>query len=290
MRLRPIVRRAARGTTALAMIVSSSTASADPRTEPCPPECPAPRVRVGAHAKGRWWPGFAMRALSLRISDERTHIGGDSRTAGSAGVEERALSYLSLGKLNARYTDFLSLGGGDAGVDGGLGVDAAIGYQPLLGEHHGPFVRFGIRAHSLYRGRFHTSLFELPQAQLGYSYIRRTLHLEAGARSGPVLTGRYGVEGGAATDLGGSLEVGGYVAVGVRPLRLDVEASRVRIDPGAEGPVNSIDALLCGAMARPIVCFHGSAVRGDLVGTTGLTRATAAYVGLTVGFGPVEWR
>jgi hypothetical protein len=231
-----------------------------------------------------------MRALSLRASEERTRIGNDDRTGGSIGVDEHALAYLSLGKVNARYKDFITFGGGGAGVDGGLGIDAAIGLQPLFGDHHGPVVRLGLRAHYLYQQHFHTSLLELPQFQLGYSYIRKTLHLEAGARGGPVLTGRYGVDGGAATSLAGSFEVGGYAAIGARPVRLDVEASRVRLDPGPEGPVESLDALLCGALSRPIVCFHGSAVRGALVGGAGLTRATAGYVGLTVGIGPVEWR
>jgi hypothetical protein len=73
-------------------------------------------------------------------------------------------------------------------------------------------------------------------------------------------------------------------------VRLELDASRVRLDAGAEGPVESIDALLCGALARPIVCFHGYAARGGLVGVTGSTRATAAYIGLTVGIGPVTWR
>jgi hypothetical protein len=231
-----------------------------------------------------------MRTLSLSGSESRTRLGADDRTAGSFGVEERSLAYLSLGKVNARYTDFFALGGSGAGFDGGLGVDAAIGLRPLFGKHHGPVVRLGIRAHYVYRPHFHTSLLELPQLQLGYAYLRKPLHLEAGARSGPVLTGRYGVDGGATTSLSGAFEVGGYVAFGARPVRLDVEASRVRLDPGPEGPVESIDALLCGALARPTVCFHGYAARGRLVGVAGLTRATAAYIGLTIGLGPVEWR
>jgi hypothetical protein len=230
-----------------------------------------------------------MRALSLRGSEERTRIGADDRTAASVGVEERALAYLTLGKVTARYTDFFSMGGGGRGIDGGLGVDAAIGVRPLFGEHHGPIARLGIRAHYLYGQHFHTSLLELPQLQLGYSYLRKALHFEAGARSGPVLTGRYGVDGGAATTLSGVFEVGGYAAVGARPIRLDVEASRVRLDAGPEGPVESIDALLCGT-ARAIVCFKSYLARGGLVGVGGLTRATAVYIGLTVGLGPVEWR
>ena len=56
-----------------------------------------------------------MRALSLRGSVERTRVGDGDRTAGSLGVEERALAYLSLGHWSARYSDVLSLGG--AGLD-----------------------------------------------------------------------------------------------------------------------------------------------------------------------------
>jgi hypothetical protein len=231
-----------------------------------------------------------MRSFALRASEERTHIADRDQTAASVGIEEHAAAYMSLGGWNARYTDFLAVGGGNAGFDGGLGFDAAIGAQPLFGPGHGPFGRFGMRAHYFYRGRFHTSVLELPQLQLGYSYLHRTLHVEAGARGGPVLTGRYGVEGGAATRLDGSIEVGGYLAFGLRPLRLDLEASRVRLDGGVSGPVESLDGFLCGVLGRPIVCFRGSAVRGNLVGATGLARATAVYLGITIGYGPVEWR
>lgn len=277
---------------ACAALAATSIAAADPAAEGCPPWCPVPHVpqQVSPHAKGRWGPGFAMRTLSLRSSEERTHIGDDDRAVGGAGVEERSLAYLTLGKVNARYTDFIALGGGPGGFDGGLGVDAAIGYEPLFGDHHGPFARVGIRAHAFYGQHFHTSVLELPQMQLGYSYLRHALHLEAGARTGPVLTGRYGVDGGTTTSLGGSFEVGGYVALGARPVRLDLEASRVRLDPGPEGPVESLEALLCGALARPNICLRASGMRATLVGIAGPTRATAAYLGLTVGIGPAEWR
>lgn len=286
------MRRASRWFLALAAVAAPSTAFADPSTEGCPPWCPAPHTppHVSAHAKGRWRPGFAMRALSVQGAEEHTRIGADDHTAGSFGVEERALAYLSLGKVNARYTDFFTMGGGPAGFDGGLGIDAAIGFRPLIGEHHGPIARLGLRAHYRYHQHFHSSLLELPQLELGYAYLRKTLHLEVGVRGGPVLTGRYGVDGGATTNLSGTFEVGGYLAFGARPVRFDLEASRVRLDAGPEGPVESIDALLCGALSRPIVCFHGSAARGDLLGVAGLTRATATYIGLTVGIGPVTWR
>jgi hypothetical protein len=231
-----------------------------------------------------------MRALSLRGSLERTRLGDGDRTAGSLGVEERALSYMSLGSLSARYSDLLALGGGDAGVDGGLGVDAALGFHAKFDGRHGPLGRLGVRAHWLHHGHFHTSLLELPQAQLGYGYVTRTLHVEAAARGGPVLTGRYGVDGGSSARLGDSLEVGGYVAFALRPVRLDVEASRIRLDAGASGPVDSLEALLCGALGHPTACVQVITARGRLAVGPALERATAVYVGVTIGIGPVEWR
>ena len=277
---------------ALSLVSCPSRSRADVQLEGCPPWCPVPHVKekVSPRAKGRWWPGFAMRALSFSAADERTRFGASDRTAASVGVEERALAYMTLGSVSARYTDFLALGGGGAGVDGGLGLDAAVGLRPLLGDRHGPFARIGVRAHYLYRGHFHTSLLELPQLQLGYSYIGRALHLEAGVRGGPALTGRYGLEGAKTTDLDGSLEVGAFLGFGMRPLRLDLEASRVRLDPGPEGPVESLQALLCGVLSRPTICFKSSAMRGDLAGGGGFGRATAVYIGVTLGIGPVEWR
>ncbi|HEX4338905.1 MAG TPA: hypothetical protein VH062_23525 [Polyangiaceae bacterium] len=277
---------------ALGLSLLPSVAWADAEIEGCPPWCPVPHeptTTVSPHAKGRWWPGFAMRSYSLRVSDERSRIGTDDRTAGSVGLEERSLNYLSLGKWSARYTDFIAFGGGNAGVDGGAGMDGAIGFKPLVGPGHGPLLRLGVRAHWYYRAHFHTSILELPQAQVGYSFIGRRLHLEAAARGGPVLTGRYGVDGGAVTRLDNSLEVGGYVSFGLRPVRLDVEASRVRLG-GVSGPVDSLDALLCGTLAKPIVCFHGSALRGTLGSRSGSQLGTATYVGVTIGYGPVEWR
>lgn len=258
---------------------------------------PAARADPGQ----RWRPGFAMRVLSIRGTVERVRLGRDSSATGTVGVEERALAYLNQGWISARYTDLLGIGAGDEGIEGGLAVDAALGlrlpWPPRSrgGEQarHGPFLRVGARAHLLDRGHLLTSLVELPQAQLGYSLLAPNIHVDLGARAGVSLAGRYllhGSDDAAPRKLGSAAELGGYAAIGVRPFRLDVEVSRVTA-PGDLGPVDALSALLCSVLSPPTLCVKGELLRADVIGSSGATiSSSGAYVGMSLGLGPAEWR
>jgi hypothetical protein len=232
-----------------------------------------------------------MRALSLRGSVERVRFGDASKTAGSVGIEERALAYLNKGWFSARYLDVFAIGGGNAGVDGGLGMDGALGLRAPFAERHGPFFRLGVRAHLLHRGRFHTSLVEFPQAQLGYSLLARAIHVDLGARAGYSLVGRYAIDGAPSRRLGSTPEFGGYGAIGLRPIRLDVEVSRIASGNVNLTPVDTLSALLCGVASPPTVCVRAELLRGDVRGPSGQPLpSSSAYLGISVGVGPAEWR
>lgn len=269
----------------------AGNARADVTLEGCPPWCPTPHVafKPSAHAPGRWYPGFAFRAFSLRASTEQTRTGETRDGAGAIGVEDAAMGHVHKGWLTARYSDRVALGYGSDGFDGGLSFAGAMGLEPPIGAGHGPYARLGLRGEWLHRQRFHTSAIEFPEAQLGYDVASGSFHLDVGARAALVWVGRYGVDGAVTRRLGDSPDLGVYLDFALRPIVLGASASRVA-PKDAPSPVDRAEFLLCGVLGKPTVCARSSFFRGDLRGPGGSETTSAAYVGVSIGLGPGEWR
>lgn len=178
-----------------------------------------------------------------------------------------------------------SLGGGNVGVDGRLALAHTSGVRLELGDFHGPFFRVGIRGWFASNERLLTSFLELPHGEVGYQYLDDWWMLEVGARTGPVLVGRYNPTGEGHHRLGRSLEVSGYVALSVERLRLEGSVMRVERS-GDQHPVDiaRVDACLWPG-ASYAVCLDGQWLRiqRDDASTGGSYEVPSSHVGLLFG-------
>jgi hypothetical protein len=200
-----------------------------------------------------------------------------SDTKASLGLVSESAAYLTDHRagFTARSAHFAMLGGGRAGIEGGLGLGVGLGLYQGLGQNHGPFSRLGGRGFLMGNAAFYASLLELPQLELGYQLFDRDLHLELSAHGGAVLTGRYHPDD-ERRRLGSAFAWGGLAAARVGPIDLDVDFTRVGAsDSDPNGPLDLVSALLCGSVHYFGVCFDTHVFAGDPAGT--------AFLGLAIG-------
>lgn len=206
------------------------------------------------------------------------------RAVGVSLISE-GVSYGSGSLVTLRLAHLAFLGAGADGVEGGLGLDYAMGLRARLGPHHGPFARLGLRAHLLGNQKFYSSRVELPQLQLGYQLLDQRMQLELGGRGGFVLIGRQNALDGR-RPLGDALDFGGYTALRFESLRLEADCTRTRARSSAPGtPVDELSGLLCGIAPPFGVCLDARYYRGDVRTGQGVRLAQSTYVGLAIGAG-----
>ena len=225
-----------------------------------------------------------MSLFGLRGSE--TVVSGPER-APKAGLTlmSTAIGHLQDAEQHSsgRVGHFAFIGGGRGGIEGGIGIDLALGlYQPVS-SWHGPFSRVGGRAELLGNAAFYSSLVELPQLQLGYGALRHGWRAELAARGGPVLIGRYKTpEGG--RKLGGAFEWGAIASLGAGPVDAEVEWTRIETrGPVSSRPVDVLRVNLCGGGDFALgVCFDVRLTTAD-VGNAGGERVSTWFLGLTLG-------
>ena len=252
-----------------------------------PPVCPEGDLRQGdtcvsSPLFGRGYDSNIYSVFGLRGSVTRD---ASRNTAVGLSLISQGVSYLSGPLLTFRLAHLAFLGAGGDGVEGGLGLDYAMGLRARLGPHHGPFARLGLNGHLLGNQNFYSSGVELPELQLGYQLLAARTQHELGARGGFMLIGRYNALGGR-RPLGDAFEFGGYSAVRFEMLRLDADWSRIEAKSSAPGtPVDELSALLC-AIASPFgLCLDARFYRGDVRTAQGARLAESAYFGLSLGAG-----
>lgn len=225
-----------------------------------------------------------IRGSITRVTSNQTSI-TDVGASFAGGGDAYALD----GSTHA--AGYFVLGGGEGGFEGALAGVAEIGYRVPVSESHGPFGRAGFDGRLQGNDDYYFSMLELPRLSLGWQYIEDKIVLEAGARGGPILTGRYnpGPEG--YRRLSGSFEWGGFVAAQIDFLRADVSVMRIEARKTGSGtPVDMARANLCGVAGKVGVCADFMLIRGDAdMGPTGggFQKATTAYGGIT--FGIAAW-
>lgn len=278
---------------ALALVLSPSVALARVTQDAFvaagaePPLCPSGDRRQGESCVSSplFSHGYDTNIYSL--FGLRSSLTRDAAHATAVGVSliSEGVSYASGSLLTLRLAHLAFLGAGADGVEGGLGLDYAMGLRARLGPHHGPFARLGLRAHLLGNQNFYSSRIELPQLQLGYQLLDQRTQLELGARGGFVLIGRYNTLGGR-RPLGDAFELGGYSAVRFSSLHLEAGWSRIEARSSAPGtPVDELWGLLCGIAPPFGVCLDARYYRGDVRTGQGVRLAQTAYIGLALGAG-----
>jgi hypothetical protein len=226
-------------------------------------------------------------SFGLRLSETQLRLPSNATTDAAVLLAMNHHQYVSAGHLSHRLRDFAFLGGGSAGLEGGLGGDWALGWRASFTDEQGPFARLGIRAQLLGNSAFYGSALEFPVGHVGYQLLQNRASLfEVAFTVAPMLVGRYNVDGASPRRLGGSFDHGGHLALRVQTIHL--EASYVRAVPGDDSPFGAVDWLtleLCGE-ARPVaVCFDARHVSGDVMPASGddAVRARTWYLGAHFG-------
>lgn len=198
---------------------------------------------------------FGLRGSESKVTGVDTKPGLTLSSSSSTRVTD-AESRVSL-----RAQHFALFGGGRGGVEGGIGVDLAIGLSERVGEWQTLFSRLGGRGFLLGNGAFYASLVELPSFELGYQWLDRVGHFELAPRVGPVLAGRYHPSD-ERRRLGAAFEWGGHASVGTGGLLFELAAFRVEAGDGQPGPVDLVQGQLCGGARFLGACLDVRAFRG----------------------------
>jgi hypothetical protein len=231
-----------------------------PAPAPPPPPGAAPAVDLGPPpppAPPRGDDNISM----FGVRGSMTHVDDTAQSLTFAG---RSTEYNFNAPFSLRGAGFWGLGGGSAGFDGALGGAIAIGGRFPFTQWSGPVVRAGVEGYLLGNDLIFASLFEFPQLQIGWQYMRGRTVFEIGAKGGAVLTGRLKdpeLEG--RRVLGTAFEWGGYGSFHLKPVRID--AGFTRIEAREEAPGGAVDVLdvsACGIAGFFTACLDARWQRG----------------------------
>jgi hypothetical protein len=177
----------------------------------------------------------------------------------------------------------LVLGGGSAGFEAALDLNSLRGLSLRLNRDQILFGRVGFLVSLWGNRQIYSSLFSLPEGQLGWQMKRGHSVVELGLHGGLVVAGRFhpGIED--SRKLGGSAEYGPYAAIHVGMFHADLDV--VRVDSLADQPGARVDNLrgsLCLTPAAVAICLRGDWLHGGPSSASSRT-VDAFYTGLVIG-------
>jgi hypothetical protein len=223
---------------------------------------------------------FGVRGSAIGVRGVRAEEGTGIMFSGEG--EE----FVRRGIFNSHGLHRVAIGGGGAGFEGTLVGNMTAGFRIPFGDRHGPVVRAGAFGYLRGNDAFYASLFELPELELGYQYLRGTTIIELGATTGAVLIGRQRIGEAETRHLGSGLEIGAYAAIQVPWVRLGMRATRLPTNDGVESPVRVAEGTLCILAAPFAVCGDARAMTTDAVTAPGAapSEVSSLYGGLAFGF------
>jgi hypothetical protein len=226
--------------------------------------------------------------------------GGGGGDAGSArnGLDAMysmvADAFLRWGHLVGHVGLDASLGGGGAGLEGGLGGTLMGGYRFDLGHPVGEgsarrdsgtgiLVRLGGDGRFAGNDRWYDSRLIVPELEIGAQVLRSPDVLDAGAYVGPVVTGRARIDG-------DDRRTDGGLAYGAR-LSVRQGLGFAQIDVGWTTPTHgfhdqalSVRARACVALDPLSFCLDGRVLQADELRAT-IRSAAAEELGVSAGVG-----
>jgi hypothetical protein len=230
-------------------------------------------------------PSVSLSVTGVRASMTRIATpGATSSSLGLAvagGVESYALDGTTHGALQ------FALGGGEAGFEGMLAGQVDLGYRIDVTDNQGPFGRAGFDGRMQGNDKLYFSSLELPRLTLGWQYLSGRMVVEAGARGGPILAGRYNPGDEGYRRLSGSLEYGGFASVQLDFVRVDLTAMRIDARNTGNGrPVDVGRGSLCALAGKVGICADIMVLRGEAdmgPNAGGIQTAMSSYAGITLG-------
>jgi hypothetical protein len=199
----------------------------------------------------------------------------------SATAAVRHFDYDARRLFSGRSVGNAFIGGGSAGFEGGIAGALGAGLRAPFGRTHGVVARLGLEGYLLGNARFYASSLELPQGQLGYQILTRTVLFELTGTAGPVLTSRYR-SGAARSDAPrGLVETGARLGAGFRHVHLELGYSRYeRSSRSPDWELHRFAGSLCGMAGGVGVCADMEIFDR---GSPRITRGDTAYLGLQLG-------
>jgi hypothetical protein len=228
---------------------------------------------------------WGARIGGFSASGEKDALGG--------GIAVQTAGYENAGLFSVRVTSAQMLGSSNHGVEGLYTGDLGLGVIAPVGDTHGPVLRIGARGYMMGNERVWLSMFEIPSGHVGYQYKEGAYLFEIAARGGLVVTGRHTLYG----ELQGwevlqkrvlghpSWEYGGHLALGLGPLRAEVEYMRIAVDDAIAVPLESWTASACFRNGSFGVCGDYRTWKTDVprVGGT-IDPLLVSYGGMSIGF------
>ncbi|MGE0327313.1 MAG: hypothetical protein AB7S68_33635 [Polyangiaceae bacterium] len=244
---------------------------------------------------GKQRPGGAPDPDAALFVDRQLSLGASASHASSDSSSERSVAALvgQFGSLDStrlgwvqRSRTFGVVGGGSAGVEGGIGGEISAGPLFEVAPGEGSFVRGGISAELLGNQHFYSSWLTLPRLEVGYHAHDTSRLLEGYAFVGPNWTGRVKLsdqEG--QHKLGGTIEHGAVLTFATPDVRFDLSYQRFAVW-NRDGSAHIVRATACGHFGRPSICFRARVYRAPQ-DPEELGRANIGYFGVFLGLGPL---
>jgi hypothetical protein len=270
---------------ALAVLLGAGAVRAqEPDSEPMPAAEPPEAV-------GNLGLGLAVRVGQSLVGDTT------KQTASGAQLGMLVENYASWGRSregglgpSLRILFDSHVGGSNLGFEGSLQGAVAYGGRWSFGSHHGPVWRSGARVLAETSGVGDTLVVNLPQAELGYQYLKLPWLLELRAEIGAVLYGRYDVSGVDTRKLDNTVSLGGSAVIWWNLVSLSTSYATIPgHDRGQNRAVNMVEARLCSragpARAGPALdlCGYYRRYSGTVLSDLGDADSSMSFAGFSVG-------
>jgi hypothetical protein len=244
-----------------------------------------------AEAAGNLGLGLAARVGQSLVGDR------SKQTASGAQLGMLVEDYTSWGNSrqfglgpSLRILFDSHVGGSNLGFEGSLQGAVAYGGRWSFGSHHGPVWRSGARVLAETSGVGDTLVVNLPQAELGYQYLKLPLLLELRAEIGAVLYGRYDVSGVDTRKLDSTVSLGGSAVIWWDLVSLSTSYATIRgHDRSQNRAVNIVEARLCSragpARAGPALdlCGYYRRYSGTVLHDLHDADSSMSFAGFSVG-------
>jgi hypothetical protein len=182
--------------------------------------------------------------------------------------------------FSVRVANTASLALGFRGFQGGATNAVAVGLRLPVAKDHGPVARVGGELAVFGNKYLWDSAVEIPQAHVGYQWMRGSNVIDLALKGGYILVGRHNTGDTGSRRLDGAPEMG---AIGILHLpHVDLRAKYSCIVPRRAGDdVQWFEAALCATTRSLVLCTTSRYERGDVRVRGELRASEVAVLGLT---------
>lgn len=195
--------------------------------------------------------------------------------------------YRTRGSISSHAFVFGAIGAGSAGTEGALALGIDFGVRAPISRVSGPVVRLGPYATLLGNDAIELAMLEPLRLSAGFQRLAGDTLLEGGLTLGMLGAGRHAAAELEAS-LGGSFELGHYLAVQLDAFRLDGRVLYVQPGPFGGGARLGLVRVEACAYPHPVaLCGQLQFIAAELPPARRAdTTARALYAGVTAGLSP----